>query len=493
MPSQKKPWARWRNCYRLLSDFHEVGLPHRCAWAAASLEYPDLALARDAVSLYLGCGHSTGNVERFLKYVGDRDHIARSGSFLRDVMLCMHAPLVKDVAELPHESERAQSRRGITPKGSYLQRVIDAYAAVYGGRAWSKTPKTRRDVGVARRKKGDSEPRTEAAFLRRREVEIRKLEAGSKSEGPASKKVRFRGVDVPSLDEAMDKTAANEKIRESAARRGKAKAAGLSPASVAKAKSDWHKRQQRAEAKRWVGSSGAQSSADTPPVCGGGNTSPVCGGGNAADVVAPGVVVWACPEFTASHADTLHRRQMKGACLQSKSAASKGVVILPMMRHDTLSSSPTAKLAQIFGGFLTTVPWYTATLERRARAPRGVMFQGFCFKTLKVHMSDVLRRKEPLVHLAFRKLHEKRESFTLVDSVDTIDAGVREFVAQRGTRSRPWTRFAVLIHEGEERDALIGDRVGACREAKVVQTLRQFIAWHSVVDRAAVCLGYRDP
>ena len=233
------------------------GLAHRVAWAAASMEYPDLSLARDAVSLYLGCGHSTGNVERFLKYVGERGHITKSGSFLPDVMLCMHAPQVKDVAELPSSSDRAPSRRGIVAKGSYLQRVIEAYIAVYSGREWSRTPKLRRDAGVARCKKDGPKPRTEAAFMRRRELEIRDLEAQSKSDGPASKKLRFRGQDVPSEDEALDKTAPNVKIREDAAKRGKAKAAGLPPASIAKAKSDWNKRQQNMKARRWANCSGA--------------------------------------------------------------------------------------------------------------------------------------------------------------------------------------------------------------------------------------------
>ena len=93
----------------------------------------------------------------------------------------------------------------------------------------------------------------------------------------------------------------------------------------------------------------------------------------------------------------------------------------------------------------------------------------------------------------FRALHQERESFTLEDSVDAIDCEVREFVAQRGIRSRPWTRYAVLIHGEEEREKFIGDNVGACREARVVQTLKQFISMHSVVDRAVGCPGYRQP
>ena len=58
------------------------------------MDYPELPLARDAVSLYLGCGHSTGNVERLLKLVAIREQI-RSPAFIQDVMFCFQAPKVK--------------------------------------------------------------------------------------------------------------------------------------------------------------------------------------------------------------------------------------------------------------------------------------------------------------------------------------------------------------------------------------------------------------
>jgi len=62
------------------------------------------------------------------------------------------------------------------PKGPYLPRLLSAYAELVGGRAWSKTPKTRRDKGVARSIKDNGEVKTESAFLRKREAEIRILE-----------------------------------------------------------------------------------------------------------------------------------------------------------------------------------------------------------------------------------------------------------------------------------------------------------------------------
>ena len=83
-------------------------MPHRQAWSAASAEFPELALARDAVSLYLGCGHSAGNVERLLKLVALREHI-RSPTFVHEAVLCSQAPKVKDVAHVSNSQGGGQT------------------------------------------------------------------------------------------------------------------------------------------------------------------------------------------------------------------------------------------------------------------------------------------------------------------------------------------------------------------------------------------------
>ena len=138
------------------------GLPHRNAWAAASLEFPHLLLARDAVSLYLGCGHSTGNVERCLKLVALHEHI-RSSDFVKDILYCTQAPQVTDVSFVSREPGGS---RMITPKGTYLPRLLKAYGKTFGGRRWKGGPEARRDKGVARPTKDAAVVKTEAAFLR---------------------------------------------------------------------------------------------------------------------------------------------------------------------------------------------------------------------------------------------------------------------------------------------------------------------------------------
>ena len=148
-------------------------------------------------------------------------------------MLCAHSPEPKDVVVLP---TRAMTRVEIKPKGKYLQQVIDAYTETYGGRPCSSTPKVRRYVGVARPQRDESNPHTEAALLRRRELEIRDIERAM--EGPAPKKVRFDGVKVPDRCDTFDKTTANDQVRENAAKRKSSKTAGVSQKAIARTKKD---------------------------------------------------------------------------------------------------------------------------------------------------------------------------------------------------------------------------------------------------------------
>ena len=95
---------------------------------AASKEYPDLQMARDVVPLFLVCAHNTNNVERFLKLVGERDNICKNGTFLHEMMLCVHSPESNDVVVLP---TRAMTGVEIKPNGKYSQQVIDAYTETF--------------------------------------------------------------------------------------------------------------------------------------------------------------------------------------------------------------------------------------------------------------------------------------------------------------------------------------------------------------------------
>ena len=95
------------------------------------------------------------------------------------------------------------------------------------------------------------------------------------------------------------------------------------------------------------------------------------------------------------------------------------------------------------------------------------------------------------MYQAFRALEESHKHFNVVNNIDAIDQEVQTFYAERGVRSRPWLRYAILVHHTEEKDAFVGDGIGKCKEAKVVQTLVQFLDEHSFVERNAVCPGFR--
>ena len=56
--------SQWLRLLPAAEAGHRSGLAIRQAWALASREYPELHHGRDAVNLYIGCAHTTGEAER---------------------------------------------------------------------------------------------------------------------------------------------------------------------------------------------------------------------------------------------------------------------------------------------------------------------------------------------------------------------------------------------------------------------------------------------
>ena len=81
---------------------HRSGLTIRQAWAQASKEYPELPHGRDAVNLYIGCAHTTGETERFLKVLAEQNDGTRGlqdADTLNDILqVSRHAPPVEDLS-----------------------------------------------------------------------------------------------------------------------------------------------------------------------------------------------------------------------------------------------------------------------------------------------------------------------------------------------------------------------------------------------------------
>jgi len=455
------------------------GVPHRHAWAAASVEYPTLSLARDAVSLYLGCGHSTGNVERLLKLVALREH-ERSSQFVNDIMLCTHAPKVKDVAFVADGHDRSRS---IVPRGTYLPRILKAYGAIFGGRAWSKAPKARRDKDVARPIRDTANVTTEAAFMRKREAEIRSLEHAEKS-GAVQKKPRTAfGAEIPA-DSGAFVTDAIKKVRSDARAREEAKKAGPAKGAVDKYLDKHAKKERMKHEKRWIGKADSSGQTLAPTQIA------------AASQKRNKYFVWVCGDL--QHQDTLSRRgyhvlsrwpQYAKRCVASKKAWSQGIVVLRALHADTLSQDLDGLLARIFGGYITTSAWFAAAMSSKASRPsppEGFYVTGLCFHSASVHLSDALKDKHQAVQNAFRVLAHHCASFTLCDTAGQVMEAVNKYVAERGIRSRPWRKYAILTVDNVERDRLAAD----VAQPRIVQTLDAWLASCSLVQRGGSCPGW---
>ena len=158
--------------------FAREGFGNRESWAKATLDFPELQLARLGVDLLLGCLATIVNVERLLKRVAHRGDVS-TGVEMNDIFLCdAHAPKPHEVADAP-SSHALVEHKAIVPKTPYLSKILGTYETIFGGRRWKEQPKKYRNAGVQkdpdalqklRRDKGL--PQTETDVLRTREAEI---------------------------------------------------------------------------------------------------------------------------------------------------------------------------------------------------------------------------------------------------------------------------------------------------------------------------------
>ena len=63
---------------------------------------------------------------------------------------------------------------------------------------------------------------------------------------------------------------------------------------------------------------------------------------------------------------------------------------------------------------------------------------------------------------------------------------VKKFVAERGIRSRPWLKYAILTHDDQDRSKVLAE----VEEPRIVQTLDGFLTTHSHVTREDSCPGW---
>ena len=467
------------------------GLPHRLAWAAASHEFPNLAFAREAVSLFLGCLHTTGNVERSLKLVAMRKE-SYTDSGLSDLVLCTQAPRPADAAAIAKGVVGCQAE--IFPKNKYLPTIVKVYAQTFGGRRWSKEPKPRRDKGVARPSRtSKARVPTEAAFMRKREREVRGVMQESAEQRASKRRCSEFGGAVPE-DDAMFVTPAIEQVREAARCRQSQKQVGPNLKAVSAAINKSKKRADGATQRRWAGRSTAKAQQATV-----GGQTPASSVGARADghtsAVAHRPFVLLARE--SPHRDALMRCGFEAVhtwpayarlALKSVSTSHAGMVVVPMLTDDAMTVSPHAIVCRLFGGFLTTAPWLaTARIEHTKSPPEGMACRGFSsIKPLTLFVSDSVRGVLKDFYCALVVLAEEGGNLKLVKDDGTVLRGAQTYIEAHGVRSRPWLRFCALVHTGADRQCML-ER--GFKEPRLVQTVVEFLSTHCAVERAAKCPG----
>ena len=180
----EETFSQVRRLILVAEKFHKQGVSPRLAWAMAFQDFAELCHARDAISMLLAALHSTGNVERALKdvalqYTPERASLV--GGTVNDLVIVdIHAPKVEDIAS---KADIPGSTSKICPKGDYMDKILNAYRKIFGGRPWSRKPKIRRDKNISRKKQAATTS-TEAHFCRQREEAVAGLVAAMEGKPP---------------------------------------------------------------------------------------------------------------------------------------------------------------------------------------------------------------------------------------------------------------------------------------------------------------------
>ncbi len=466
------------------------------AWAHASLETPNLLGGRFSVDLLLGAFHSTSNIERALKIIGSRDNTGPWGD-MSDIALCdLHAPAPGQVSVCEGAS--------VAPKTLYLHKILSTYRQVFGGRAWAKAPKKRRDQGLHKdkgrrdkRRAARGAPLEEAAFKRKRQAEISELLGQSAVEREAKRQRGFRGLPVPA-DTGEKVTEAVLRLRQRATEREERKskrfAEDVSSREVP--------RPQTSCGPVWVGQACAVD----------GQTSAVDGQTSAgAQAMRKGVCAIFLRQAPADLEDVLLRRkhqlkenwpQYAQEALQSGSERLPGMVLVPSLQPGTLTDSPLAVACRLFGGFLSSTAWVQDSI-RRDKVPLGMGFPGCMSLQMILHLSPNFARRfesfadmlEVLGAAATCKITVARPSAgepprKAADKIaNALKHACQHYRTQHGARSRPWSRIRLICTD----DADVAQMIEQCdlkEVPRIASSWKDFLERHARVDHAKTCPGH---
>ena len=150
------------------------------AWGRASVDFPELKLARALVSLVLALPFGTGAVERAFRIIPYQEAHHRAhmqSSTLENIFLATQAPLATDFSKkVPGEGGASV----LKPRGDYLPKLCQRFVNNFGSQGVSRKPrKERRDKGgfhslakMAKQRLARGAPKPTAAVVREREAAL---------------------------------------------------------------------------------------------------------------------------------------------------------------------------------------------------------------------------------------------------------------------------------------------------------------------------------
>ena len=467
---------------------HKEGLGIRESWAAASRDNPHLTLARDAVNLLICNKHTTGSVERMLRVVtaqrdAERGLLSRDALrdvFLADVLGPKGTEVVIQEAAGPFRSSTGGTHHHgpahtITPKGPYLSKILKAYRLTFGGRNFKRQPKKRRDFGIARseadleRKQRRAKTTTEAAFLRRREKDMKATVAMSAEERGRKRKISLVGGEVPPdtekyVSEAIKTVCAKAGVRQ--VRKSKRNAATVKKPD-AKGKV------------RWLG----ERSSDQA-VC---SSQPrLRNGTQAVQILVP---------RSGLHQNLLCARRFEVYTSESwlkfgaaALAGRKSIMVVPGLDASGLQENPMALLSRVCGMHLTTSSWL-ADAFRRNEAPKAMTFRGLVVKKeMHIWVSPELRSLEVEFDILKLVVQAKTSHWRLVETRAKLRKIWDKYLTVHGPRSRPSVRICALAKSEAEKKALAKEKDFVGHDS-ILQTLDDFLSQQSPVISNTPCPG----
>jgi hypothetical protein len=478
------PGAALQQFLRLLpsaeSHFSQ-GACEKDAWCRASSEFPELELGRAAVSLYVVCMHTTGNIERSLKDVAAQ-HTAGRGSMLGctldDIMqVNLHSPPFETIAS---QFVCASGKREIAPQGSYLPYVLKAYKESFSGRAWRRSPKKRRDVGLKRNvdrlaekrsQRGAPEPESVRLMVRDAEVD---RECG-KNRGQLKRS--YVGGPIPKQTDAYvtDSVAAKRaKLDEMAVSR---RSTECLPTRL-EAKPSAVKLQSE---QRW-----GHAKNDGVDILG----RPARKGSQP---------MLFCPQALANESAVLllsrrgwtpcHDWKALPATLRANKAA---MFITASIFDNTLHADPIAIFCQVVGGYLTSSQWLAQSVveSKTVSRPRGFGFSGLLRKDCvlcwgpRVVSTPALKT---VVDALGNLCKDSACKMKIADSVTDMKRHFKRHLKKHGDKAKPWKRCHIIALDVVEAKSLrqsVGDKY-----QNMVVDLPSFLRLHGNTKSSSVCPG----